>query len=105
VDPPTPTENQHAAEEGARISRMHCKDFLWEYDLMLSVRARLDQEEMPRTAMALYGVMKNQSPDAIAKLYRVTSKALRKASDTCRAQPEAMFVKDALVPALDALTR
>jgi hypothetical protein len=81
------------------------QDFLWEYDLMLSVHARLDQEEMPRTAMALYGVMKNQSPDAIAQLYRVTSKALRKASDTCRAQPEAMFVKGALVRALDALTR
>jgi len=38
------------------------------------VRARLDQEEMPRTAMALYGILKN------------------------------LFVKDAFVPALDALS-
>jgi hypothetical protein len=102
---PTPvkTEAGHAIEEGARILRMHCKDFLWEYDLMLSLHAQVTREEMPRTAIAVYGAMKSQRPD-IKKLNRYASKALKKAAESCRPQPEAMFVKDALASALDQLT-
>jgi hypothetical protein len=46
------------------------------------------EEEIPRTAMALYGVMKNPSPDAIAKLYRLTANALVHSEQQARGQKE-----------------
>ena len=51
---PPLSESEFLAAEGARILRMKCKDFLWEYELMMALKARIDQEQMPRIAMAVY---------------------------------------------------
>lgn len=102
---PVRTEGERTADEGQRILRMRCQDFLWEYDFMVGLKARVMDEEMPRTSVAVYRAVKQLPEKAMKKLWRVAPAAIKGAADECRVQPAANFVKDVLVPAFDSRLR
>jgi TonB family protein len=102
---PPLSESEFLAAEGARILRMKCKDFLWEYDLMRALRARVDEEQMPRIAMAVY-LSSRQLPSAqINDVVAVGRKGLPKSAEACRQKPDAMFMNDVLTPTFDDLMK
>jgi hypothetical protein len=104
VTPPI-TEGDRIAAEGARILRMRCKDFVWEFDQMVSLHARPADEVMPRTAMAVYLAAKKLPQTELAKVLKAGRKGIPASAKSCRSQPEAMFVEAALVPTFDALMK
>jgi TonB C terminal len=102
---PVKTPEELAEAEGARIQRMHCKDFLWEYDLMRSLHARVSEERMPQTAMAIYASKAHLPATSVKKIAKVGKKGIPAIAEACRSQPDAMFVEAVLVPTFDALMK
>jgi TonB family protein len=84
---------QLADKEKARIKRMRCSDFLWEWKLL---REESDDpaaiEFMPRMATAMYASMRSEAGDYVdAKVWKASGKALREAADQCEENPGAPF--------------
>jgi len=84
---------QLADREKARIKRMRCSDFLWEWNLL---REEADDaaalEFMPRMATAMYASMRSDAGDYVdAKVWKASAKALREAADQCKDNPGAPF--------------
>lgn len=102
---PVLTEGEHIAQEGQRILRMRCQDFLWEYDFMTGLKARPMEEEMPRTSVAVYHATKQMPEQEMKKLWKVAPAVMKGAAEDCRAKPDAMFVTDVLAPAFDSRLR
>jgi len=80
-------------KEKARIRKMRCSDFLWEWDL---IREEADDavasEFMPRIATAMYASMRSEAGDYVdAKVWKASPKALREAADQCKDNPAAPF--------------
>jgi hypothetical protein len=105
ITKPVPSEGEVLAAEGARIMRMKCKDFLWEYDLLKSLKASLSQEQMPRTAMAVYLASKHLPNPQMNAVLKAGRKGIPMSAEACRQKPEAMFVNDVLLPTFDALMK
>jgi TonB family protein len=93
-------------DEPGRVMRMHCKDFLWEYDLLRKTSgaaAPFGMEMMVQTS--LLEALKRTGVATRADLDTLISKAnklLRDAGGSCKARPDDMFVEQALVPAVKA---
>jgi TonB family protein len=102
---PRLSESEFLAAEGARILRMKCKDFLWEYDLMKALRARVGEEQMPRIAMAVYLAARKLPTSQINDVFAAGKKGLPKSAEACREKPDAMFINDVLTPTLDDLMK
>lgn len=102
---PTLRESELLAAEGARILRMKCKDFLWEYDLMKSLKARLSEEQMPRAAMAVYLATKRLPNPQMKVVLAAGRKGIPMSANACRQKPDAMFANDVLTPTFDALMK
>jgi TonB family protein len=102
---PRLSEGELLAAEGARIMRMKCKDFLWEYDLLKSLKASLIEEQMPRTAMAVYLASKRLPNSQMKAVFRAGRKGMPMSAEACRQKPDAMFVNDVLAPTFDALMK
>ena len=84
---------QLADKEKARIKRMRCSDFLWEWNLL---REQSDDpaaiEFMPRMATAMYASLRSEAGDYVdAKVWKASPKALREAADQCKDNPGAPF--------------
>jgi hypothetical protein len=80
-------------KEKARIKRMRCADFVWEWDL---IREEADErtatEFMPRIATQMYVTQRNEAGDYVdVKVWKEAPKALRQAADQCRDNPGAPF--------------
>lgn len=80
-------------KEKARIKRMRCSDFVWEWNLL---RDEADDaaatEFMPRIATTLYASMRSEAGDYVdAKVWKASPKALREAADQCKDNPSAPF--------------
>ena len=105
--PPKPplSESEFLAAEGARILRMKCKDFLWEYELMMALKARIDQEQMPRIAMAVYLASRQLPTSQINDVFAAGKKGFPKSAEACRQKPDAMFMNDVLTPTFDELMK
>ena len=76
-------------KEKARISKMRCSDFVWEWDL---IREESDNaaatEFMPRIATTMYATMRTEAGDYVdAKVWKASAKALREAADHCKDNP------------------
>jgi hypothetical protein len=90
-------------KEKARIKRMRCLDFVWEWDL---IRDEADDavstEFMPRIATAMYATLRTEAGEYVdAKVWKVSAKSLREAADRCRDNPQTMFWQDTFKPIMD----
>jgi len=94
------TSHEKTYDEVERISRMRCKDFTWEVDLMRDIvpRRPLTNELLYKTAFAMYIVRDNVSDDELRKLERRFSAAMDETVDQCRATPDAMYFQNVLIP-------
>jgi TonB family protein len=80
-------------KEKARIRKMSCKDFLWEWDLL---RDEADDsvvtEFMPRIAVLMYAAKRTEAGEYVdAKVWKASGKALRESAERCSESPTAPF--------------
>ena len=80
-------------KEKARIRKMRCSDFLWEWNLIREEAGDAAATEfMPRIATTLYASMRSEAGDYVdAKVWKASPKALREAADQCKDNPTAPF--------------
>lgn len=90
-------------DEVGRVTRMRCKDFLWEYDLLKDIAGSrpVNDELMLRTTQAMYLVHSKTSGDAVKDVGLKFSRALREAVSQCRKIPEEKFFIGVFAPAFD----
>lgn len=94
---PKPTaakpDPQLTEKEKARIRRMKCSDFAWEWNLL---RDEADDaaatEFMPRIAVTMYAAMRTEAGEYVdAKVWKASAKALKETADRCEEDPQAPF--------------
>jgi hypothetical protein len=80
-------------KEKARIKKMRCSDFLWEWNLIRDEAGDAAATEfMPRIATTLYVSMRSEAGDYVdTKVWKASPKALREAADQCKDNPTAPF--------------
>jgi len=80
-------------KEKARIKKMRCADFLWEWNLIRDEAGDAAATEfMPRIATTLYVSMRSEAGDYVdTKVWKASPKALREAADQCKDNPTAPF--------------
>ena len=80
-------------KEKARIRKMRCSDFVWEWDLIREEAGdAAAMEFMPRIATTMYASMRSEAGDYVdAKVWKASPKALREAADQCKDNPSAPF--------------
>ncbi len=91
-------------KEKARIKKMRCSDFVWEWDLIRKEAGDATATEfMPRIATTLYASMRSEAGDYVdAKVWKASPKALREAADQCKDNPTAPFWDGIFKPVMDA---
>jgi hypothetical protein len=97
---PDPQAND---KEKARIKRMRCSDFTWEWDLVREAAADAAATEfMPRIATLMYAAMRTEAGEYVdVKVWKEAPKALREATDQCRENPGAPFWDGVFKPVMD----
>jgi hypothetical protein len=80
-------------KEKARIRKMRCSDFVWEWQLL---REEADDaaatEFMPRIAVTMYAALRTEAGEYVdAKIWKASAKALREAADRCEDNPASPF--------------
>jgi hypothetical protein len=90
-------------KEKARIRKMRCADFAWEWDL---IRAEADAaaatEFMPRIATTMYAAARTEAGDYVdAKIWKAAPKALKEAADRCGDDPQAPFFDQVFKAVMD----
>jgi hypothetical protein len=80
-------------KEKARIRKMKCSDFTWEWELL---RDEADDsaatEFMPRIAIAMYAAMRADAKEYVdAKVWKASAKGLKESAKRCADNPEAPF--------------
>ena len=80
-------------KEKARIKKMRCSDFVWEWDLIREEAGdRTATEFMPRIATQMYVALRSDAGEYVdVKVWKEAPKALREAVDQCRESPAAPF--------------
>jgi hypothetical protein len=80
-------------KEKARIHRMTCKDFIWEWDILRDAAGDgVYTEFMPRIAISTYAQVRSEAGDVVdAKVWPASKKALKQTVDQCRDNPQAPF--------------
>jgi hypothetical protein len=80
-------------KEKARIKKMRCADFLWEWDLIREEAGDGTATEfMPRIATMMYATMRNDAGEYVdVKVWKAAPKGLREAVDQCRDNPGTPF--------------
>jgi hypothetical protein len=100
-------EGRSPGHMAARIERMKCSDFLWEYDFMKRAapkRASLEHEELFHVAFAMLIARRNLPNESRDVLIKQWSVLVPQTVDSCRAQPAAMYWNDAFAPTFDSAT-
>lgn len=96
---PDPELNE---KEKARIARMRCTDFTWEWVLLDDVSSSPATEFMPRIATTMYAAARTAAGDYVdAKVWKESADALEDAADRCREQPETPFWEGVFKPIMD----
>jgi hypothetical protein len=104
---PKPTlaraDAQLTDQEKARIRRMKCSDFTWEWELL---REAADDaaamEFMPRIATSMYASMRTEAGQYVdAKVWKASPRGLRDAAERCREAPQRLFWQDVFKPVMD----
>ncbi len=96
---------QLADKEKARIRKMTCKDFLWEWNVLrdADVGDSVYTEFMPRIAVSLYAQARSEAGDVVdAKVWPASKKGLKETVDRCKENPTQLFWQDTFRPVMDA---
>jgi hypothetical protein len=95
---------QLTAKEKARIGRMTCADFRWEWEIIRdSADDAAATEFMPRIATTMYAAARTEAGEYVdAKVWKAAPKAFREAADRCEDSPQAKFWQDTFRPIMDA---
>jgi hypothetical protein len=90
-------------KERARIRKMKCSDFTWEWKLIEDeADAAAATEFMPRIAIAMYALARTEAGENVdAKVWKASRKALEEAAERCSESPTAPFWDGVLKPVLD----
>jgi TonB family protein len=91
-------------KEKARIRKMTCADFNWEWEI---IRDAADDaaatEFMPRIATTMYAASRTEAGEYVdAKVWKAAPKAFRESADRCEDSPQAAFWQDAFKSVMDA---
>jgi TonB family protein len=80
-------------KEKARIRKMKCSDFTWEWKLIEDeADAAAATEFMPRIAIAMYATARTEAGEYVdAKVWKASGKALKQAAERCGDSPTAPF--------------
>jgi len=79
-------------KEKARIRKMRCSDFTWEWDLLRGASDNPAAEFMPRIATSMYATARTEAGDYVeSKIWKAASKGLKEAADQCKDSPGAVF--------------
>jgi TonB family protein len=94
---------QLTEKEKARIRRMKCSDFRWEWAL---IQEEADDaaptEFMPRIATAMYAAHRTEQGEYVdAKVWKASAKALLDADKRCADSPEQLFWQDTFRTVMD----
>jgi TonB family protein len=90
-------------KEKARIRKMKCSDFTWEWNL---IEKEADDaaatEFMPRIATAMYAAYRTEQGEYVdAKVWKASTKALQEAAKRCAANADALFWQDTFRVVMD----
>src|SRR6185295_2947985 len=90
-------------KEKARIRKMKCSDFVWEWNLLRhEADAAAATEFMPRIAVTMYAAMRTEAGEYVdAKVWKASAKALKEAADRCGKDPQAPFWDGSFKPVMD----
>jgi len=93
---PKPVANKSESDqndnEKARIKKMRCSDFLWEWDLLRDAAGDPATEFMPRIATTMYKEMRTAAGDYVdAKVWKAAPKAFKESASRCKDNPAAPF--------------
>lgn len=90
-------------KEKARIRKMRCSDFVWEWDFLRAEASSVATEFMPRIATTMYANMRSEAGQVVdAKAWKVSAKALKESADQCRDNPSAPFFDGVFKSVMDA---
>lgn len=80
-------------KEKARIRRMKCSDFVWEWELLRDeAKDATATEFMPRIATTMYAALRTEAGEYVdAKVWKASAKALKESADRCEENPQAPF--------------
>lgn len=80
-------------KEKARIRKMLCRDFIWEWDLLRDqAKDAVVTEFMPRIAVTMYAGLRTEAGEYVdSKVWKASAKGLRQSVDQCRENPQAPF--------------
>jgi TonB family protein len=94
---------QLTEKEKARIAKMTCADFRWEWDILDDVADDAAATEfMPRIAIAMYVALRTQAGEYVdAKVWKASARALEDAAERCESNPTQLFFQDTFKPLLD----
>jgi len=100
---PAKPDPQLNDKEKARIRKMRCSDFIWEWDLLREeADDRVVTEFMPRIAVLTYNALRTEAGEYVdAKVWKASAKGLRESVDRCRDNPQAMFFQDTFKVVMD----
>jgi TonB family protein len=104
---PKPTaakpDSELAEGEKARIRRMKCSDFVWEWELLRDeADAAAATEFMPRIAVAMYVALRTEGGEYVdAKVWKASAKALKESAERCGETPQAPFWEGVFRTVLD----
>jgi hypothetical protein len=93
---PKPVANKSEADqngnEKARIKKMRCADFLWEWELLRDAASDPATEFMPRIATTMYKEMRTAAGDYVdAKVWKAAPRAFKESASQCKDNPSAPF--------------
>lgn len=101
---PANPDPQLTDKEKARIRKMTCKDFLWEWGILRdAARDSVYTEFMPRIAVSMYAQARSEAGDVVdAKVWPAARKVLNETVDRCKDNPAQLFWQDTFRPVMDA---
>ena len=84
---------QLTEKEKARIRRMKCSDFTWEWKIIEDEADDASATEfMPRIAIAMYAAARTEAGEYVdAKVWKASGKALKESAERCGETPSAPF--------------
>ncbi len=100
---PAKPDPQLTEKEKARLRKMTCKDFLWEWDLLRDeANDAVATEFMPRIAVIMYAQARSEAGDVVdAKVWPASKKGLKETVERCRDNAGQLFWQDTFKPVMD----
>src|SRR4051812_13665354 len=100
---PAKQDSQLTDREKARIRKMTCKDFIWEWDILRDAASdAVYTEFMPRIAVSMYAQARSEAGDVVdAKVWPAAKKVLKETVDRCRDNSAQLFWQDTFKPVMD----